>query len=641
MTNNVQTYEFTAITEGELTGGGNVKCGTHITMPDDADVCFTVKDNDPSLSGDCRDQARDHSFQTAQIVNAETGEEIGNGGQVYAECYYWVRDGAGNWYVLLEVEQEGSNDDYFTFYTGGGFEAPAPGTELYVHSKCNVGGNWVDYKCLDGGEKPPADGTIAGRVFCDEDCDGLSTDVTVIPGCDYTIEAEAMHAYGFHDFHSTTASGGAGAKLGYDSCRHETGAGDLWTTFGGKDGVYDLKLFVQDENDGCSIIKVKVNGQVVKTIYLDENNNGAGSDNGAFNELLVEGLDLKAGDTISLWADGKGGEFVRIDKIELEGRDQEVVDQEPGKEGVLVTLLNADGTEVLDENGNPITTVTDADGAYRFEGVPEGDYRVKFANPDGTEFTTQNVGSDDSIDSDVDANGVSDVISVSRGQTSTADAGLKDIEPGSLSGRYFCDENRNGVDDGEAGVAGVTVILLGADGQPTGATTTTADDGSYSFAGLNPGIYGVRFEDAVSGKVLIEANVGDDDAIDSDATDLGGGVSEITGIEVVSGQNTPDNDAGVEEAAGALSGRYFCDENRDGTELDDAGQPEAGVEGVLVALLDANGQSGARRRWRPDHHDHWRGRQLPLRRPGPWHLLGEVHRHGLRQGADRGECGRR
>ena len=99
----------------------------------------------------------------------------------------------------------------------------------------------------------------------------------------------------------------------------------------------------------------------------------------------------------------------------------------------------------------------------------------------------------------------------------------------------------------------------------------------------------MKFTDTVSGKELIAANVGGDDAVDSDATDLGNNMSQIDGIVVTPGEETPDNDAGVEEPAGALSGRYFCDENRDGTELDDAGQPEAGVEGVLVALLDANG----------------------------------------------------
>ena len=122
-------------------------------------------------------------------------------------------------------------------------------------------------------------------------------------------------------------------------------------------------------------------------------------------------------------------------------------------------------------------------------------------------------------------------------------------ELGSLSGRYFCDDDGDGLDnDGpDNGIEGVEVILLNADGAPTGASTTTAPDGTYQFTDLEPGVYGVRFIDAVSGKELTTQNVDGDasDDIDSDAEDLGGGVSEIQGIEVLAGQDTPDNDAGV------------------------------------------------------------------------------------------------
>ena len=57
----------------------------------------------------------------------------------------------------------------------------------------------------------------------------------------------------------------------------------------------------------------------------------------------------------------------------------------------------------------------------------------------------------------------------------------------------------------------------------------------------------MRFIDTASGKELTVQNVDDDasDDIDSDAEDLGGGISEIQAIEVLAGQDTPDNDAGV------------------------------------------------------------------------------------------------
>lgn len=73
---------------------------------------------------------------------------------------------------------------------------------------------------------------------------------------------------------------------------------------------------------------------------------------------------------------------------------------EPGVDGVTVTLLDDAGNPVVDGNGDPITTTTDADGKYSFA-VPLGTYRVSFTNlPAKYELTKVSVGSDDAIDSD-------------------------------------------------------------------------------------------------------------------------------------------------------------------------------------------------------------------------------------------------
>ncbi len=49
---------------------------------------------------------------------------------------------------------------------------------------------------------------------------------------------------------------------------------------------------------------------------------------------------------------------------------------EAGIEGVTVKLLDGNGDPVLDDAGNPITAVTDANGQYLFEDLPFGDYTV-------------------------------------------------------------------------------------------------------------------------------------------------------------------------------------------------------------------------------------------------------------------------
>ena len=69
------------------------------------------------------------------------------------------------------------------------------------------------------------------------------------------------------------------------------------------------------------------------------------------------------------------------------------------------------------------------------------------------------------------------------------------LTPSSLKGKVFIDRNDLGVfQSGDPGVAGVTVTLTGTNeaGQAVTLTTTTGSDGSYSFAGLLPGVYSIK-----------------------------------------------------------------------------------------------------------------------------------------------------
>ena len=726
MTYNTSTYEITAFQEADLAADGHLNHGDTFTMGS-ATVCITVTDNDIFLSGDRKknENANDHSYQTATITDLD-GNELGNLGQIYAEQYWTVHGDNGRTYYLIEIEQEGDGQDFFTFYG----DVPPAGTGLTVGCNYNVTSDWVDYKCLSAGLKWDLDdnctytieaedlalwnfnavdgnnasggeliklsaydgkastdfggesgtynikisaqdetdgasmikvyvngeeagviildesqgnngrgsdngyftefslegidisqgdtielrawadghefvridkiafeqvkgGDIVGTVFCDIDCDGLSVATTTEPGRDYTIEAEDMYKWGFNTVHGAQASGGVFAKLS-----HIGGGGDLWTNFDGESGTYDLKIFAQDENDGQSKIFVKVNGHLVEVVRLDRDTDGGGSDNGNFSEFVVKDVKINQGDEILLWVAGDHGEFARIDKIELEGQDTVVTTPEEGKEGVLVTLTDADGNAILDDNGDAITTLTDADGNYRFEDIPAGDYRVRFEAPDGKVFTTQNAGDDDTIDSDVDDTGLSDLFTVTDGGEVDIDAGVKDApepELGSLSGRYFSDDNRDGLDnDGPAnGIAGIVVMLLDENGQLVldgngkPISTTTGDNGGYSFGDLVPGTYGVKFTDPDLSRVLTiqDADGNGQDDIDSDAAPAGDGMSQILGIEVAAGADTPNNDAGVVDLPGSISGRYFCDENDN--DVEDAG--EAPIVGATVELVDANG----------------------------------------------------
>jgi len=69
------------------------------------------------------------------------------------------------------------------------------------------------------------------------------------------------------------------------------------------------------------------------------------------------------------------------------------------------------------------------------------------------------------------------------------------VDPSSVSGRVFVDDNHNAdYDDGEAGVAGVTLELTAYD-ESQGYQTTGAD-GVYIFSDLRPGPYTVALQES-------------------------------------------------------------------------------------------------------------------------------------------------
>ncbi len=68
---------------------------------------------------------------------------------------------------------------------------------------------------------------------------------------------------------------------------------------------------------------------------------------------------------------------------------------EPGAPNILVTLCNPDGSPILNESGQPITTTTDTDGFFLFEQLIPGSYRVRFSQlPSGFTFTSPGGDSD-------------------------------------------------------------------------------------------------------------------------------------------------------------------------------------------------------------------------------------------------------
>lgn len=120
---------------------------------------------------------------------------------------------------------------------------------------------------------------------------------------------------------------------------------------------------------------------------------------------------------------------------------------------------------------------------------------------------------------------------------------------GSIGDRVWNDANRNDVQDsGEAGISGVRVELWG-DSNNDGnhdtlvTSTTTNSSGNYTFTGLNTSKrYVVKFT-LPTCFVFAIANVGSNDAIDSDVTVLSYGGTDL--ISLSTNSNRTDVDAGM------------------------------------------------------------------------------------------------
>ena len=154
--------------------------------------------------------------------------------------------------------------------------------------------------------------------------------------------------------------------------------------------------------------------------------------------------------------------------------------------GVTIALLDADGNPILDKDGKPVTTVTDADGNYQFTGLPKGTYRVSIVDPNAGDLAGLS-----NTQAYKGRGATLATVTISDASVQGVDFGF--VKPATIGDRVWNDQDRNGVDNGEPGVPGVTVILKDASGNEVARTTTDAN-GNYRFEGILPGTYSVSIE---------------------------------------------------------------------------------------------------------------------------------------------------
>ncbi|MBN2022004.1 MAG: carboxypeptidase regulatory-like domain-containing protein [Pirellulales bacterium] len=222
---------------------------------------------------------------------------------------------------------------------------------------------------------------------------------------------------------------------------------------------------------------------------------------------------------------------------------------------------------------DPIEVYTNADGFWSVGNLMPGEYRVTEVTP---------VGYIDGLDAAGSAGGAAhnpgDLID--GVVLAAAQAGINydfgELLPGRLCGYVYVDANDNlQRDDTDPGIPGVQLVLLDADGNPTGDVVWTDANGLYCFTDLVPGTYGIR-------EIHPTEYV---DGVDTPGT-LGGVAHNpgdlIDDIHLGSGQWGKQNNFGERERV-SLSGYVWEDDDNDG--LRESG--EAGIGGVTVELLDA------------------------------------------------------
>ena len=235
---------------------------------------------------------------------------------------------------------------------------------------------------------------------------------------------------------------------------------------------------------------------------------------------------------------------------------------ESGYPEQTVQLLDKDGTVIA-------TTKTDANGMYSFDKLPDGTYSVKVVK-DGALADNEQTGDPDST-----LDNASEPITLDEANPTKKDVDFGYVPDYFIKGTIYRDGNRSGaLDTDEKLYEGVTVQLRDADGTVV-ATTTTDADGAYSFDKLPACTYTVTV--VQDGPIAGLEQTGDPDATKDNA-------SESITLNNDNPSTTDVNFGYVNN--NSLSGTVYRDDSRNG----DQDGTEPGYSGVIVQLLDKDGQ---------------------------------------------------
>ena len=237
------------------------------------------------------------------------------------------------------------------------------------------------------------------------------------------------------------------------------------------------------------------------------------------------------------------------------------------------------------------SAISDANGIITFDPVGQDVFDITYTPPAGSNYlaTYQNVGGDDTLDSDVNPSTLVSTVSTTKGQTlDNADAGFyiaASINPFFV----FNDLDGDGIRDAdEPGIDGVTVELY----TPKCLTpenvvscdplaTTATNNGTAIFSDLRPGSYLIRVLSPGDGFLVSPANQGGNEQFDSDINGFG-----IATFNVISGSVLTSQAAGYYEVSFIQDFYVWYDINEDG--IQQANEPGVFNTEVQVRFEGSN-----------------------------------------------------
>ncbi|MBR5287995.1 MAG: carboxypeptidase regulatory-like domain-containing protein [Clostridia bacterium] len=253
-----------------------------------------------------------------------------------------------------------------------------------------------------------------------------------------------------------------------------------------------------------------------------------------------------------------------------ENNDGRREEGDAGVSGVHVTLTMNSGKDA----GKSITTKTDEQGGYRFDGVMPGEAQLSFEIADGYGFAKKVSGarrvSCVPMSNDRVAHSAAFGI-VSGASVSGMDVGVLPV--GSISGRVWQDAQYDGrINADEAGVSGARVVLLNAADGAEVSTAQTDENGEYRIGYLRPGAYTLRF---VLPDGMIFTREGDGKVAMVDASS-----AETERLNVSLGQSFEGMNAGAIVPA-SITGSVMIDAN----ENDVIDSRETGLSGAVITVM--------------------------------------------------------